>query len=578
MALQIRRGTDAERQLFIPLQGEIIFTTDTKKLYVGDGTTVGGIAVDTTGDGGGGADGNTTYGISAELVSGGANLRLTGSDSSTDNVKLAAGENVTIARTDASTITISATGGGTGPVALDDLTDVVIAGSPTAGQVLKFDGVNWVNGTDNTGGGATILDELTDVIISGTPVLDQVLKYNGVSWVNDTLAAPSLSIEDLTDIGISEVADGDVLRYDEILETWINSAIAIPSLDDISNVDIDGGSLSAGQSLVYDGISWVNDTVTESLDSLTDVVITDVELVPGVFSLEEGMALVYNGTEWVNQYVTLDSLSDVELDVDPLSPTVLSAGQVLRYNGVLWSNDTLTLDDLSDVNYNLLSENSILYWDGTEWTNQRFRIINDDLPQLGGDLDLNNFDITGTGNVDIIGTITLGNTTIGVDGIQLTGLEGINISTELGPDDVELFNISTFHSQPRASHATFSRARGNIETPLSLVPGSDIFAFNYFGKAVDDFAQAARIVAGADPGGTIGSDILPGYIKFLTTGDDGVLRNNFNIDRNGLLGLANNTVIAGSNPGEVDDSAPATFLKVRIGSTQYAIPLFAINT
>ena len=48
MALQIRRGTDAERQGITPLAGELIYTTDTKKLYVGDGTTAGGNQVDTT--------------------------------------------------------------------------------------------------------------------------------------------------------------------------------------------------------------------------------------------------------------------------------------------------------------------------------------------------------------------------------------------------------------------------------------------------------------------------------------------------------------------------------------------------
>jgi len=48
MALQIRRGTDAERQGITPLAGELIYTTDTKKLYVGDGATVGGNQVDTT--------------------------------------------------------------------------------------------------------------------------------------------------------------------------------------------------------------------------------------------------------------------------------------------------------------------------------------------------------------------------------------------------------------------------------------------------------------------------------------------------------------------------------------------------
>ena len=48
MALQIRRGTDVDRQGITPKAGEPIFTTDTKKLYIGDGTTAGGIIVDTT--------------------------------------------------------------------------------------------------------------------------------------------------------------------------------------------------------------------------------------------------------------------------------------------------------------------------------------------------------------------------------------------------------------------------------------------------------------------------------------------------------------------------------------------------
>mgnify|MGYP001172282009 CR=1 FL=1 len=50
MALQIRRGTDSQRQGITPKAGEPIFTTDTKKLYIGDGSTAGGIVVDTTGN------------------------------------------------------------------------------------------------------------------------------------------------------------------------------------------------------------------------------------------------------------------------------------------------------------------------------------------------------------------------------------------------------------------------------------------------------------------------------------------------------------------------------------------------
>lgn len=39
-----------------------------------------------------------------------------------------------------------------GALALDELTDVIIA-TPSNGQVLKFNGTNWVNGTDESGGG-----------------------------------------------------------------------------------------------------------------------------------------------------------------------------------------------------------------------------------------------------------------------------------------------------------------------------------------------------------------------------------------------------------------------------------------
>jgi len=45
MALRLRRGTDAERLLITPLQGELIYTIDTKQLYAGDGTTAGGTLV-----------------------------------------------------------------------------------------------------------------------------------------------------------------------------------------------------------------------------------------------------------------------------------------------------------------------------------------------------------------------------------------------------------------------------------------------------------------------------------------------------------------------------------------------------
>ena len=45
MALQLRRGTNANRLTITPAQGEPVYNTDTKTLYIGDGITAGGNAV-----------------------------------------------------------------------------------------------------------------------------------------------------------------------------------------------------------------------------------------------------------------------------------------------------------------------------------------------------------------------------------------------------------------------------------------------------------------------------------------------------------------------------------------------------
>ena len=57
-------------------------------------------------------------------------------------------------------------------------------------------------------------------------------------------------------------------------------------------------------------------------------------------------------------------------------------------------------------------------WDGTVWVTGTvlpvtFELVQDTTPQLGGDLDLNNKDITGTGDINITGIITAGNVSVG---------------------------------------------------------------------------------------------------------------------------------------------------------------------
>ena len=94
MALKLRRGTDAERLTIVPLQGELIFTTNTKKLYVGDGAAQGGILVgpvdgsafdlvnDTTPQLGGNLD------LNGNNITGIGNINIDGTITATGNIGL----------------------------------------------------------------------------------------------------------------------------------------------------------------------------------------------------------------------------------------------------------------------------------------------------------------------------------------------------------------------------------------------------------------------------------------------------------------------------------------------------------
>lgn len=54
--VQLRRGSLAQVQQYVPAAGELVLSTDTTQLYVGDGTTVGGSLI----TGGGGSTGTST--------------------------------------------------------------------------------------------------------------------------------------------------------------------------------------------------------------------------------------------------------------------------------------------------------------------------------------------------------------------------------------------------------------------------------------------------------------------------------------------------------------------------------------
>ena len=156
MALRLRRGTNAERLLITPVEGELIYTTDTKLLYAGDGTTAGGTLVAA------GAGGSTTLNALTDTD-------LTGATNN-DVLKFNAGTNKWEPAIDGST--------------LDALTDTDLTGAAD-GEVLQFNNATskWASVAVPTLS-AISLDNLTDVFLTSSPAdAGDVLQFNGNHFV-----------------------------------------------------------------------------------------------------------------------------------------------------------------------------------------------------------------------------------------------------------------------------------------------------------------------------------------------------------------------------------------------------------
>ena len=164
MSLRIRRGTDSQRQGITPLEGELLYATDTKKLYVGDGSTGGGIVVDSSA-------GTSTLNDLANVTAPSPNTN--------DIIKWNGSAWITAAQN--------------APAALNDLTNV--SASPTTGQSLIWSGSAWVAGRPEGDGSDLNVNIIGDdsSIIVNVATRSIVANYVTGNFVGDVYAEDGIN-------------------------------------------------------------------------------------------------------------------------------------------------------------------------------------------------------------------------------------------------------------------------------------------------------------------------------------------------------------------------------------------------
>ena len=173
MALKLRQGLSTDRTTITPESGELLYTTDTKAVYVGDGATAGGNVL---GSGGGGGSGTVTSIGGTGTISG---ISLSGTVTTSGNLTLGGTLSVTpsnFASQTANTV-LSAPNGTNGT---PTFRAIAVADIPTLNQNTTGTASN-VTGTVAVANGGT--GTATPALVAGTNVT-----ITG-TWPNQTIAA-----------------------------------------------------------------------------------------------------------------------------------------------------------------------------------------------------------------------------------------------------------------------------------------------------------------------------------------------------------------------------------------------------
>lgn len=259
MGLLLRRGLETDRLSFTPAEGELIYVTDTKLVYIGDGVTPGGNLLAGSGETPPPTPVPTyTLSTSAAAVDEGDTVTIT---LNTTNV----------ANGTAVPYTITGTGITAGDLGLVSLTASFTVNANTASLVLNI-----------------TADAVTEGPETFTLTLDSITPTTSVSvTINDTSvpAVPTYTLNSST----ASVTEGSVFTI-TLTTTNVANGTAVPyTITGVSSDDIDGDALTGNfvvnsntDSIVFsvtdDGLDEGVETFTLTLDDVSPITFVSVTI------------------------------------------------------------------------------------------------------------------------------------------------------------------------------------------------------------------------------------------------------------------------------------------------------------
>lgn len=194
--------------------------------------------------------------------------------------------------------------------------------------------------TDVTG---DVIGDLSNVNVSGASA-GNLLRYDGTNWVDTTLTIPSSAA---VTAGTTEV-----LKF----TTSHTGTIAELDLGELGDVDLTTTSPTTNDVLKFDGTNWVPGTLSSStaMEDISNTSITPADLKPGNFLLYSATG---SGGVWYPANYTLPTSDGSDWQV----LTARDIGNT--YNDAEWQ--TLTLTRLGDVNTTGVADGDTLVYNST---------------------------------------------------------------------------------------------------------------------------------------------------------------------------------------------------------------------